>query len=52
MSGHLIQNLMTNKKGRTIIKIRGILLCSYSYAKSVLRYLHINVREYEFMLFC
>ena len=41
MSGHTIQNSMTNKNDRTIIKIRGILLCSYSYAKSVLRYLHM-----------
>ena len=41
MSGHSIQNSMTNKNGRTKIKIRGILLCSYSYAKSVLMSLHI-----------
>ena len=41
ISGPSIQNSMTNKNGRTIIKIRGILLCSYSYAKSVLMYLHM-----------
>ena len=46
MSGHSIQNSMTNKKGGTIIKIRGILLCSYSYAKSIL--LPSHAREYEY----
>ena len=59
MSGHLIQNSMTNENGRIIIKIRGILLCSYSYAKSVLRYLHMCANTdtnpanlFFFMLFC